>query len=118
MPLEPAAYSRPGTPSSHRKLSNEPAAAVPAPLVTSPLIAKLILPRDVLKDEAANTVPVFTEPAANALAALEDAEMLRAGTGSAPRVRERRCAPWRSARRASARPRNGLLPCALASGAA
>jgi len=54
--------------------------------VTFSLIAKPILSCGVLEDEAANTVPVLTKLAADALAALEDAEILRAGTGSAPRM--------------------------------
>lgn len=56
------------------------------PLVAHEAIGKLILGRDLLDDQAANVVPVFVQLMGDALAELEDAEFLKAGTGSAPHV--------------------------------
>lgn len=56
------------------------------PLIAYEAIGKMILGRDLLEDEAANVVPTFVSLMGDALAALEDAEFLRTGTGSAPHV--------------------------------
>jgi HK97 family phage major capsid protein len=63
----------------------EPALAQ-KPLIAHDAIGKLILGRNMLDDEAANIVPVFVQLMGDALAELEDAEFLKAGTGTAPHV--------------------------------
>lgn len=57
-----------------------------APLVANEAIGRLILGKTFLEDQAANVVPVFVELMADALAELEDAEILRLGTGTAPHL--------------------------------